>query len=80
MEPAVPGKPIAEVIEMRDYYDFDDQELPVGFSMALAQNPAALERYAEMTPKEQEQLLRRTREVETREEMRSIVRELARRR
>lgn len=67
---------------MRNPYggDYDEQELPLGFSMALAQNPAALERYAEMTPKEQEQLLRRTREAESREEMRSIVRELTLRR
>lgn len=65
---------------MRMYMDFDEQELPVGFSTALVQNPTALERYAEMSPVEQAQILRRTREAESRAEMRSILRELASRR
>ena len=51
-------------------------ELPLGFSMALAMNERAMERYAGMTAEEKAQVVARCRAVESKAEMQGIVEEL----
>ena len=53
------------------------QELPLGFGLALAGNEAAMERYATMSEAEKQAVLKRTREVRSKDEMRRLVSGLA---
>jgi len=52
-------------------------DVPLGLGMALAQNTAALERYASLSPSQKEAVLRRAGQVNSKEEMQSLVQELA---
>lgn len=47
--------------------------LPVGFSMALAMNPKAMERFSAMSEQEQQTVLERSRHVDSRREMQQLV-------
>lgn len=51
-------------------------ELPVGFSMALARNENALERYAALSPAEKTEIINRAKSACTRAEMDQLVLEL----
>ncbi|MGI6261921.1 MAG: hypothetical protein ACOYJR_08800 [Acutalibacteraceae bacterium] len=52
-------------------------ELPMGFSMALAQNPQALARFAEMTEKQRMAVINHTHAIGSKSEMRAFVADLA---
>ncbi len=47
--------------------------LPVGFSMALAMNPKAMERFSAMSEREQQEVLRRSRQLDSKSEMQQLV-------
>jgi hypothetical protein len=47
--------------------------LPVGFSMALAMNTKAMERFSAMSEQEQQTVLERSRHVDSRREMQQLV-------
>lgn len=51
----------------------NDDAVPIGFGMALAQNMAAMEHYSEMTEAEKEDILNRARDAKSKSEMDSIV-------
>lgn len=51
----------------------DLQQLPVGFSMALAQQPGALARFGAMSEIEQQALINRAHGVDSEQEMRALV-------
>lgn len=53
------------------------RDLPMGFGMALMQNPAALHRFEAMTPAQQEQILAQTHTAASKAEMQSLVSSLA---
>lgn len=54
-----------------------DNELPMGLSMALARNTEALDRFASMTPEQQQRIIDRTHTVESKAEMQQLVRQIA---
>ncbi len=52
-------------------------DLPMGFSMALAQNPQALTRFSEMTEKQRTAVIDHTHAIGSKREMRAFVAGLA---
>ena len=54
-----------------------DNELPLGLGMALARNTEALDRFAAMTPEQQQRIIDRTHAVESKAEMQQLVRQIA---
>lgn len=54
-----------------------NRELPQGFSMALAQNSRAMEHFAAMTEYEQNAVLQWARTVNSKQEMETLVRNIA---
>ncbi|GAA6513846.1 hypothetical protein K370107A2_08490 [Merdimmobilis hominis] len=48
----------------------------MGFAMALAQHPKAMEAFSNLPQGEQQQLLREAHQVQSRQEMRSLVKRL----
>lgn len=55
-------------------------ELPEGFAMALAQDPAALDAFGRLSPEEKAGYVSRSHQVGSRSEMRALVSELGARR
>ena len=53
------------------------KELPLGFGMALAQNPEAMKRFAEMPEERQAQVVSGTHGIQSRAEMHAYVEQLA---
>lgn len=53
-------------------------DLPLGFGMALAQYPQAMDRFAHMTDREQEQVLSQIHNINSKKEMQSFVARLTR--
>ena len=53
-------------------------ELPLGFGMALAQHPKAMERFANMSESEKEEVLSQLHSIKSKQEMQSFVADLAR--
>ncbi|WP_298024728.1 hypothetical protein [uncultured Dysosmobacter sp.] len=51
-------------------------ELPLGFGMALAQHPEAMERFAGLPEAEQQAILEGVRAVHSKQEMRAYVEQL----
>lgn len=51
-------------------------EMPVGFAMALAQNPKAMEKFARLTEAEKQNIIAGTHFVNSREEMQKYVNKL----
>ncbi len=51
-------------------------QLPEGFAMALAQNPAALDAFGRLPGQEKAHYVDRAHQISSREEMRSLVSEL----
>lgn len=52
-------------------------ELPLGFAMALAQNPEAMSRFSSMTEQQQAAILAQTHAVSSRGEMHALVQSIA---
>lgn len=53
------------------------RDLPMGFGILLLENPQASLAFEAMSPSRQQEVLRRTHAVSSREEMRSLVNSLA---
>ncbi len=51
-------------------------EIPIGFGMALAQNPEAMQKFAMLSEEEKQQIIAGTHSVKSKEEMHSYVNEL----
>lgn len=51
----------------------DLQQLPLGFSMALAQKPGALERFGELSEPEQQAIINRAHGANSEQEMQALV-------
>ena len=56
---------------MHDFLEQD--EMPLGFSMALAQNTRALERFSALPEREKKSVIQGAREVGSKREMRAYV-------
>ena len=54
----------------------EDNGMPVGLGMALAENTKAMSRFAALTNGEKMDVMRRARDAESKDEMREIVRSL----
>ncbi len=50
-----------------------NSEIPLGFGMALAQHPEAMQKFANMTEKQKDELITKLRSVRSKEEMQSFV-------
>ncbi len=53
-------------------------ELPLGFGMALAQHPEAMERFANMSESEKEDVLSQLHSIKSKQEMKNYVTNLGR--
>ena len=51
----------------------DGPDMPLGFGMALAQNPDAMDVYSGLTEEQRQQVLQKSRRVRSKTEMRSFV-------
>ena len=51
----------------------NNEELPIGFTMELAQHSDALVRFSDMAKDEQQSIINQAREVTSRSEMRNLV-------
>lgn len=51
-------------------------EIPIGFGMALAQNPEAMQKFAMLSEEEKQQIIAGTHSVKSKEEMHSYVNKL----
>lgn len=51
----------------------NNDEIPVGLSMALAENLRAMERFSNMNEQERQEFISRSRSVGSKQEMRSLV-------
>lgn len=56
----------------------NNDEIPAGLSMALAENLHAMEKFGKMTDVEREDVIRRSRNAESKQEMRNLVSDLER--
>lgn len=54
----------------------ENNMLPLGFGMALAQNGAAMKRFESMTEAEKQALIQRTHQVRSKREMQQLVNQL----
>lgn len=52
-------------------------DLPMGLGMALVQNVSAMERFAELSPDEQRQIIDQTHTINSKSEMQSFVQSLS---
>lgn len=48
-------------------------ELPMGFGMALAQHPGAMQRYTSLSSEQQSEILAKVKTVQSKSEMKSLV-------
>ena len=55
----------------------DFYKVPIGFGMALAQNTAAMNRYAHLTEQQKQDILNKARGVRSEKEMHDLVASLA---
>ncbi len=55
----------------------DRNEMPVGFAMALAMNPEAMQKFAMMSEDKKREIIEGTHSVKSREEMHRYVSDLA---
>lgn len=54
----------------------NDDAVPIGFGMALAQNVNAMKEFSGLTEAEKEEILNRARDAKSREDMESLVNRL----
>lgn len=52
-------------------------DIPVGFGMALAMNPKAMEQFSALPEAEQEKLIQNTHQIRSRDEMHNYVQNIA---
>ncbi len=52
-------------------------ELPVGFGMALAMNPQAMERFSALSEQEQQTIINHTQQINSKQEMHNYVQSIA---
>lgn len=52
-------------------------DLPIGFGMALAMNPQAMERFSALSETEQQHIIDRTHQIRSHDEMHSFVQNIA---
>jgi len=69
------GKTDGEVSKMKNI--FTRKDMPMGLSMALAQNVEALNKFASLTPQQQEQMIQHTHVIQSRREMQEFVQRFA---
>ena len=55
----------------------DKGDMPLGFGLALAQDPGAMERFAALTESERQAFLNRARAVSSKGEMQALVSQLS---
>ena len=55
----------------------NQDDLPLGFSFALAQNPNAMKAFSNLSPTKQTEVLQKARAVSSKDEMQSLVSGLA---
>lgn len=55
----------------------DYNELPIGFSFSLAQNPDAMQNFAKLSKDEQDGIVQKARSVTSKKEMRALVNSLS---
>ncbi|MGN0494418.1 MAG: hypothetical protein ACI4F7_12275 [Acutalibacteraceae bacterium] len=51
----------------------ENYEMPMGFGMALAQNPVAMQKFANLSEQEKQKIIAGTHSVSSKEEMHSYV-------
>ena len=51
----------------------DMGDLPIGFGMALAMNPEAMERFSALTEQEQQKIIEHTHQIDSKQEMHNYV-------
>lgn len=51
----------------------NDNAVPIGFGMALAQNIGAMQHFSGMTEAEKEEILNRARDAKSKDEMESLI-------
>jgi hypothetical protein len=54
----------------KNYYDGED--IPLGLSMAMAQNPLAYDYFAQLSPQQRQDIIDASRNVRSREEMKQF--------
>lgn len=52
-------------------------DIPIGFGMALAMNPKAMERFTALPESEQQKLIEQTHQIQSRDEMHNYVQSIA---
>ena len=70
--PTVTGKNKAGDETMKSNF-LDGPDIPLGFGMALAQNPDAMDVFSGLTPAQRQQVLEKTHRIRSKAEMRSYV-------
>jgi len=55
----------------------DKNDLPLGFSFALAQNPDAMKHFMELPETQQSEILQKAHQVSSKREMQSLVNDLS---
>lgn len=55
----------------------EKHEMPIGFGMALAQNPEAMQKFAMLSEDKKQEIINGTHSVNSREEMHSYVKKIA---
>ncbi|MEM1485115.1 hypothetical protein V6615_09580 [Oscillospiraceae bacterium PP1C4] len=55
----------------------NQQDVPMGFGMALAQNLDAMNRFSALSPEQQKQVISHTHQVGSKQEMQQYVQQLA---
>ncbi len=53
------------------------QDLPMGLGMALAQNPAAMQYFSNLSNEQQQEIINHTHQIQSRREMHQYVQSLA---
>ena len=56
-----------------------DMDLPMGFSMALAQNEAAMKQFESLSEAQKQAVIQRTHSISSKQEMRQLVADLCNR-
>ena len=59
--------------DKREVNKMDRNDLPLGFSFALAQNPEAMQKFALLPEREKSEILQRANAVSSKEEMQALV-------
>lgn len=69
-------KIIIKPLTIRRCIKTENYEMPIGFGMALAQNPAAMQKFANLSKEEKQKIIAGTHSVRSKAEMHSYVNEI----